>query len=101
MGLTGSPFEVSIVMASALLAAMIGLLASNWVLADSPFYHVTLVGQFAFYTWAAAGFLLHDQLRGVRFALLGYFLVTMHLAFLVGLIKYLFVLHDGTWQRSG
>jgi cellulose synthase/poly-beta-1,6-N-acetylglucosamine synthase-like glycosyltransferase len=81
--------------------SMIGLLASNWVLADSPFYHVTLVGQLAFYTWAAAGFLLHDQLRGIRFALFGYFLVVMHLAFLVGLIKYLFVRQDGTWQRAG
>lgn len=81
--------------------SMIGLLASNWALGDSPFYRATLVGQLAFYTWAAAGFLLHDQLRGIRFALLGYYLVAIHLAFLVGLIRFLFARQDGTWQRVG
>ena len=81
--------------------SMIGLLSSNWALWSTPFYEVTLVAQVAFYTWAAAGFLLHDQLRGIRFALLGYYLVAIHLAFLVGLIKFLFVRQDGTWQRVG
>jgi cellulose synthase/poly-beta-1,6-N-acetylglucosamine synthase-like glycosyltransferase len=79
--------------------SMIGLLASNWALWGTPFYEATLVAQLAFYTWAAGGFLLHDQVRGIRFALLGYYLVAIHLAFLVGLIKYLFARQDGTWQR--
>jgi cellulose synthase/poly-beta-1,6-N-acetylglucosamine synthase-like glycosyltransferase len=79
--------------------SMIGLLASNWALWGSPFYQATLVGQLGFYTWAAAGFLLHNQIRGIRFALLPYYLVAIHLAFLVGLVKYLFARWDGTWQQ--
>lgn len=81
--------------------SMIGLLASNWVLWESPFYRMSMVAQLAFYGWAAAGFLFRSRLSGIRYALLGYYLVTIHLAFLVGLLRFFFTRQDGTWQRVG
>ncbi|HVN31709.1 MAG TPA: glycosyltransferase family 2 protein [Thermoanaerobaculaceae bacterium] len=81
--------------------SMIGLLASNWALWESPFYRTIMVAQLGFYGWAAAGFVLRKSLSRIRFALLGYYLVAIHLAFLVGLVRFLFARQEGTWQQVG
>jgi len=78
---------------------MIGMLVSNVALASEGFYRVLLAGQLAFYGWAAAGFLFQQRMTRVRFGLLGYFLVTIHLAYLVGFIRFICRRQEGLWQR--
>ena len=78
---------------------LIGLLASSSVLWTRPFYRAALIAQLCFYAWAALGFLFRRQVGGVRYALLGYFLVAIHLAFLVGFWRGLFGRADSAWQR--
>ncbi len=50
--------------------------------------------------WAAMGFVFRKALSGVRFSLVGYFLVTMNLAFLVGLLHSILGGKEAAWQRS-
>jgi hypothetical protein len=78
---------------------MIGLLVSNMVLWTSPLYRLALISQFLFYLWAGVGFVFHQRMRQVRYALIGYYLVAMHLAFLVGFVRFLFAWDKATWQR--
>jgi hypothetical protein len=51
------------------------------------------------FAWAAVGFVFRHRLRQVRFALVGYFLVAMNLAFLVGLLQCLTGRKESAWQR--
>ncbi|MDE3180885.1 MAG: glycosyltransferase family 2 protein, partial [Acidobacteriota bacterium] len=78
---------------------LIGLLVSNAFLAGRTFYSITLAAQLLFYAWAGAGYLLRERLKGIRFALLGYFLISMNLAFLVGFFRFLGGRKEVTWQR--
>jgi cellulose synthase/poly-beta-1,6-N-acetylglucosamine synthase-like glycosyltransferase len=78
---------------------LILLFGSNLLLLRSPFYHGTLLVQAAVYLWAAVGFLFRNRLRQVRYALIGYFLVSMNLAFLVGLLQCLAGHKEDIWQR--
>jgi cellulose synthase/poly-beta-1,6-N-acetylglucosamine synthase-like glycosyltransferase len=78
---------------------MIGLLASNAWLLDGAFYRVAFIGQLLFYGWAAVGFLFRDRMQRVRFGLVGYFLLSIHLAFLVGFARFLTRREKVTWQR--
>jgi hypothetical protein len=75
------------------------MLGSNLFLASEPFYRLLLVGQLAFYAWAAAGFIFRQAMTHVRFGLLGYFLVAMHLAYLVGFVRFMRRRQEGLWQR--
>ncbi len=77
----------------------VGLFVGAALLWDLPLYRVMLVIQLAFYLWAAAGLLFHRRLQRVRYALVGYFLVAMHAAFLVGFVRFLFGRGGATWQR--
>ena len=78
---------------------LIALLASNTLLWERDLYKIALTGQLLFYLWATAGFVLRDRVRGIRYALLGYFLVAIHIAYLVGLIRLLTSRGEITWQR--
>ncbi len=78
---------------------LIGLLVSNLTLWGSPFYQVLLAAQFAFYLWAGIGFLFRKRMQKVRYALLGYFLVAMSAAFLIGFLRYLLNRGEVAWQR--
>ena len=79
---------------------MIGMLVSNIVLFNAePLYRVLLAAQAVFYGWAAAGFLFQGRMMRVRFGLLGYFLVSIHLAYLVGFIRFVRRRQAGVWQR--
>ncbi len=80
---------------------LIGLLASNFFLGTrTAFYRIVLAAQILFYLWAVLGFLFRRQMQGVRFALFGYFLVTIHLAFLVGLWRYLSGRTMSVWSKA-
>ena len=58
-----------------------------------------MIAQLFFYVWATLGYLFRKQMQGVRFALVGYFLLAMNLAFLVGFFRYLAGRQEVTWQR--
>lgn len=78
---------------------LIGLLISNALLLHGRFYRIAFYCQLAFYLWAALGYLFREKLQRARYALVGYFLVAIHVAFLVGFWRYLWRQTDSTWQR--
>jgi len=78
---------------------LIGALVSNLFLLNHSLYRIIFLCQMAFYTWAGLGFLFRQRMQRVRYALIGYFLVAMHVAFLVGFWRYLWRQADSTWQR--
>jgi len=75
------------------------LLVSNLFLLRSTLYVIAFAAQVAFIAWAAVGFLWRVRLRRVRFALLGYFLFAMNMAFLIGFVQAFRTRKEGTWQR--
>ncbi|MDE3136581.1 MAG: glycosyltransferase family 2 protein [Acidobacteriota bacterium] len=78
---------------------LLALGAASLVLRTRPVYGFALALQAAFYLWALAGLVFRDRLREVRFALVGYFLVAMNLAFLVGLARSVSGRQPVTWTR--
>jgi cellulose synthase/poly-beta-1,6-N-acetylglucosamine synthase-like glycosyltransferase len=75
------------------------VLGGNLCLLHSRAYRLALVLQVTLYLWAALGFLFRKRLREVRFVLIGYFLISMNLAFLVGLVHSLSGRKENAWQR--
>lgn len=80
-------------------ALLIGLLASSALLLSNPIYRALLAAQCAFYLWALAGYVFHDRLQSVRFGLLAYYLMAIHLAYLVGFVQFVRGRGAATWQR--
>ena len=80
---------------------LIGLLASSACLSADPWYRVAFVGQVAFYAWAAMGWCLRRRVAGMHFALMAYYLLAMHVAFLVGLARALAGRNEVVWRRVG
>ena len=78
---------------------MLGLLLSSAVLWDRPLHRAALLAQVLFYTWALAGFLFRQRTAYVRHGLIGYFLLAMNLAFLVGLFHFLCG-REVKWKRA-
>jgi cellulose synthase/poly-beta-1,6-N-acetylglucosamine synthase-like glycosyltransferase len=79
---------------------LIGLFVSNTLLLRRPLYQMAFVGQLLVYAWASFGYLFRDRLQRVRFGLVGYFLLAMNLAFLVGFFSFLFGREEGTWEKA-
>lgn len=80
---------------------LVALLVSNALLLSRPLYQVTFVGQLLFYLWAVAGWAFRQRLGRVRFGLLGYFLLAIHVAFLVGFWRFLMGRGASSWERVG
>jgi cellulose synthase/poly-beta-1,6-N-acetylglucosamine synthase-like glycosyltransferase len=78
---------------------LIGLIVSSAALSARPFFRWALLGQGLFYVWAGLGFLLRRRVEGIRYALLAYYLLAIHLAFLVGFIRALTRRTESGWQR--
>ena len=78
---------------------LVGLLLSNVALWGNPVYAAILIAQLFFYLWASVGFLLRHRRQRIRYALMGYFLLTIHLAFLVGFLRFLARRKEALWQR--
>jgi cellulose synthase/poly-beta-1,6-N-acetylglucosamine synthase-like glycosyltransferase len=78
---------------------LIGMLVSNAFLVNHSYYGYAMAAQLIFYLWAALGYIFRNRMRRVRFALVGYFLLAMNLAFLVGFFRYLLGRQEVTWQR--
>jgi len=77
---------------------LLTLLVSN-VFLGGFIYRVILMAQILFYLWASLGFFLRRRISHIRYALLGYFLCAMNLAFLVGFCRFLTGRKDVMWQR--
>ncbi|MGB7082014.1 MAG: glycosyltransferase family 2 protein, partial [Candidatus Acidiferrales bacterium] len=77
---------------------LVALLASNMLLLHGA-YRVFLAVQILFYLWAGLGFVFHGRMKRVPYALLGYFLLAMNLAFLVGFFRFVAGNRDVTWER--
>jgi len=78
---------------------LIAMLASNALMWSEPLYRVALLGQVAFYLWAILGFLFHQRMQSVRYGLLAYYLLAIHVAFLVGFVRFLSGRKETAWQR--
>ena len=73
----------------------------RWILpVRQPFYAAMMLAQIAVLLWAAAGFIFRKSLSRVRFTLVGYFLVAMNLAFLVGMLRSFSGRKETSWQRT-
>jgi cellulose synthase/poly-beta-1,6-N-acetylglucosamine synthase-like glycosyltransferase len=80
---------------------LLGLLASSVALWGDPFYRAVLIAQLLFYLWAALGFLGRRRMQEIRYALFAYYLLAIHLAYLVGFLHFLGGRREATWQRVG
>jgi cellulose synthase/poly-beta-1,6-N-acetylglucosamine synthase-like glycosyltransferase len=80
---------------------LIGLLGTSIALWQGPLYRAVLGAQVLFYGWAAVGFLGRQRMQRVRFALLAYYLLAIHLAFLVGFIRFASGRGEAAWRRVG
>jgi cellulose synthase/poly-beta-1,6-N-acetylglucosamine synthase-like glycosyltransferase len=78
---------------------LIGLLAASTALWPRPLYREVLIAQLLFYGWAAVGFLCRQRMQRVRYALLAYYLLAIHVAFLVGFIQFARGRGEVTWRR--
>ena len=74
-------------------------LISNILLCSAPVYAGLLAAQLLLYMWAFFGYTFREQMRRVRFGLLGYFWFAMNLAFLVGFWRFLTGRQSSAWQR--
>jgi cellulose synthase/poly-beta-1,6-N-acetylglucosamine synthase-like glycosyltransferase len=79
---------------------MIGLLVSSGLLWDTPLYRVAFTGQLLFYLWAELGYVFRERMVRFRYGLMGYYVVAIHLAFLVGFIRFLLGQGEATWRRE-
>jgi cellulose synthase/poly-beta-1,6-N-acetylglucosamine synthase-like glycosyltransferase len=73
--------------------------AANLFLIGNRIYLAALVCQVGCYVWGLLGFKFREQMKRVRFGLVGYFWLAMNLAFLVGFWRYLSGRQDSAWQR--
>ena len=78
---------------------LVAMALASAALASRPFYAIALALQAAFYLWALAGLAFRERLAKIRFALVGYFLVAMNLAFLVGLGRLVAGRQPVAWTR--
>jgi cellulose synthase/poly-beta-1,6-N-acetylglucosamine synthase-like glycosyltransferase len=79
---------------------MLALLVSSAALWDRPFYRAVLLIQLLFYGWAAAGYTFRERMAPLRYGLIGYFLLAINLAFLVGFVRFLSGRQEVKWKRA-
>ena len=77
----------------------LGLLISSIALVHSRFYGMALAAQILFYAWAGLGYFFYEQMRRVRYGLMAYFVFAMHMAFLVGFVRYIVGSQKTVWQK--
>jgi cellulose synthase/poly-beta-1,6-N-acetylglucosamine synthase-like glycosyltransferase len=98
-GFTGFAFVSHKLLRWLLPFLLVAMLTSNIFLLGPQLYIAAFAMQIAFYFWGALGFMFHEQMKKVRFALLAYFLLTVHVAFFVGFWRCFFGEHKTTWER--
>lgn len=80
---------------------LIGMLLASALLTEHLLYRAMFLAQAAFYVLGVAGYLFRRQVGGIRYALIPYYLLAMHLAFLVGLVRVLSRRGEVGWRRAG
>lgn len=78
---------------------LIGVLVTSAILWRHPFYRAVLFAQGLFYAWAALGFLFRRHVQDIPYALIAYYLLAIHLAYLIGFVRYVTGRTESTWQR--
>ena len=78
---------------------LIGMLLTSAALLDSALYRTLFVLQVLFYGWGLVGFLFRRRIQGVRYALVAYYLLAIHLAFLIGFMRYLSGRGEIEWRQ--
>ncbi len=78
---------------------LLGMLVSNIFLLGREPYALAFAGQAAFYFAALMGLVFHGKSPAMKFATLCYYLLAIHLAFAVGLIRLLLGRDQGIWQK--
>jgi cellulose synthase/poly-beta-1,6-N-acetylglucosamine synthase-like glycosyltransferase len=78
---------------------LVGMLVTSAALLDSPLYRALFGLQVLFYGWGLVGYLFRPRIQGIRFALLAYYLLAIHLAFLVGFVRYLSGRREIEWRQ--
>ncbi|HEX6030466.1 MAG TPA: glycosyltransferase family 2 protein [Tepidiformaceae bacterium] len=78
---------------------LIGMLVTSAAMVDSPLYRALFVLQVLFYAWALAGYLLRPRIQRIRYALVPYYLLAIHVAFLVGFVRYLCGRREIEWRQ--
>lgn len=80
---------------------LIGMLVTSGLLWERPLYRGLFLAQVTFDIWGVAGYVFRRQVQGVRYALVPYYLLAMHLAFLVGFLRFLSRRSEVGWRRVG
>ncbi len=78
---------------------LIGMLVTSAALLDSPLYRALFALQGLFYGWGLVGYLFRQRIQGIRFSLVAYYLLAIHLAFLVGFVRYLSGRRGIEWRQ--
>ena len=78
---------------------LIGMLVTSAALVESPLYRALFVLQVLFYAWGLVGYLFRSRIQGIRFGLVAYYLLAIHLAFLVGFVRYLSGRREIEWRQ--
>jgi cellulose synthase/poly-beta-1,6-N-acetylglucosamine synthase-like glycosyltransferase len=78
---------------------LIGMLVTSAALLDSPLYRALFALQVLFYGWGLVGYVFRQRMQGIRFALVAYYLLAIHLAFLVGFVRYLSGRREIEWRQ--
>jgi cellulose synthase/poly-beta-1,6-N-acetylglucosamine synthase-like glycosyltransferase len=78
---------------------LIVVLVTSAILWRHPFYRAILLAQGLFYVWAGLGFLFRRRVQDIPYALIGYYLMAIHLAYLVGFVRYVTGRTETAWQR--
>lgn len=78
---------------------LLGMLITSAALWERPVYRALFVAQLVFYVWALLGWAFRQRVQGVRYALVAYYLSAIHLAFLVGFVRFLTGHRGVAWRR--
>jgi hypothetical protein len=78
---------------------LVGLMLSNLILLGREPYMLAFALQASFYFAALMGLAFHGKSPVVKVARLCYYLVAIHLAYAVGLIRLLSGKDQGVWQK--
>ena len=79
---------------------MLGLLASNVLLLDRPFYRLTLMGQLVFYLVSGLAAFLPPEIRFLKPLRLATMFTSMNVALLVGFWRWMWGRQKGAWTRT-
>jgi cellulose synthase/poly-beta-1,6-N-acetylglucosamine synthase-like glycosyltransferase len=78
---------------------LLGMLLASAALWEQPLYRALFAAQLVFYGWALFGWVFRQRVQGIRYALVAYYLLAIHLAFLVGFVRFLAGHRGVAWRR--